>query len=86
MRAYAEQIQRHGWRSLREPDASSRRFWALAIGVMVEGFAMGRSPDEMAAEMLRVLGDQATTKAAGGALRLVGNGVTEESCEGESER
>jgi AcrR family transcriptional regulator len=85
MRAYAEQIERHGWKSLRDPDASSRRFWALAIGVMVEGFAMGRSPDEMAAEMLRVLGDQATTKAAGSGLRLVGSGLTDETCEGESE-
>src|SRR5215475_11556362 len=63
LRACAGQIERHGWRSLRDPDASSRRFWALAVGVMVEGFAMGRSPEEMAAEMLRVLGDQAATKA-----------------------
>src|SRR5215468_11037464 len=84
MRAYAEQIERRGWRSLRNPDASSRRFWALAIGVMVEGFAMGRSAEEMAAEMLRVLGDQATTKAVGSGLRLVGSGVTEETGEGES--
>ena len=83
MRAYAAQIERHGWRSLRDPDASSRRFWALAIGVMVEGFAMGRSPEEMAAEMLRVLGDQATTKATGSGLRLVGNGGSEETSEGE---
>jgi AcrR family transcriptional regulator len=90
MRAYAEQIARHSWRSLRDPDASSRRFWALAIGVMVEGFAMGRSPEEMAAEMLRVLGDQAAaktaTETAGSRLRLVGSGVTEEASEGESER
>ena len=35
--------RRHGWNSLRDPDASSRRFWAIAIGVMVEGHAMGRS-------------------------------------------
>ena len=82
MRAYAAQIERHGWRSLRDPDASSRRFWALAVGVMVEGFAMGRSPEEMSAEMLRVLGDQATTKSAGSALRLVGSGETPE---GESQ-
>jgi hypothetical protein len=87
MRAYAGQIERHGWRSLRDPDASSRRFWALAIGVMIEGFAMGRSSEELATEMLRVLGDQATTKTAGSTLRLVGNnGVTEETSEGESEK
>ncbi|MCW5704449.1 MAG: TetR family transcriptional regulator [Bradyrhizobium sp.] len=83
MRAYAGQIERHGWRSLRDPDASSRRFWAIAIGVMVEGYAMGRSPEELAAEMLRVLGDQATTKAAGQPFRIVG-GATEETSEGES--
>src|SRR6266508_2723350 len=56
MRAYAGQIERHGWKSLRDPDAISRRFWALAIGVMVEGHAMGRSAEEMCSEMLRVLG------------------------------
>jgi AcrR family transcriptional regulator len=85
-RAYAGQVERHGWRSLRDPDASSRRFWALAVGVMVEGYAMGRSPEELATEMLRVLGDQATTSAGGSRLRLVGSGVTEETSEGESEQ
>jgi AcrR family transcriptional regulator len=72
MRAFAGQIERHGWKSLRDPDASSRRFWALAIGVMVEGYAMGRSAEEMCAEMLRVLGDQATS-GDNTRLRLVGD-------------
>ena len=74
LRAYAGQIERHGWRSLRDPDTTSRRFWTIAIGVMVEGYAMGRSADELRDEMLRVLGDQATTIAAGDSarLRLVG--------------
>jgi AcrR family transcriptional regulator len=71
LRAYAGQIERHGWNTLRDPDATSRRFWALAIGVMVEGYAMGRSAEELTGEMLRVLGDQATAKPAG-RLRLVG--------------
>jgi AcrR family transcriptional regulator len=72
LRAYASKIERHGWRSLREPDATSRRFWALAIGVMVEGYAMGRAPDALCAEMLRVLGEQAATHASATArLRLV---------------
>ena len=62
MRAYAEP-DRAAWLALapRDPDASSRRFWAVAIGVMVEGHAMGRSAEELCTEMLRVLGDQATT-------------------------
>ncbi|MCA6113422.1 TetR family transcriptional regulator [Bradyrhizobium sp. WSM 1738] len=70
MRAYAAQIERHGWKSLRDPDVSSRRFWALAVGVMVEGYAMGRSAEDLSEEMLRVLGDQATTRQAGDTTRL----------------
>jgi AcrR family transcriptional regulator len=73
LRAYAEKIARHGWRTLRDPDATSRRFWALAIGVMVEGQAMGRSGDDLGAEMLRVLGEQATSTGDDSRLRLVGN-------------
>ena len=76
MRAYAGQIERHGWSSLRDPDATSRRFWAVAIGVVVEGYAIGRSAEELCSEMLRVLGQQATTKPASDSarLRLVGEG------------
>lgn len=71
-RAYASQVERHGWRSLRAPDESSRRFWAVAIGVILEGYAMGRSPDELCAEMLRVLGEQAKSNDDTARLRLVG--------------
>lgn len=85
MRAYAGQIERHGWSSLRDPDASSRRFWAVAIGVMVEGQAMGRSAEDLCSEMLRVLGDQATTRPAGDdtRLRLVGDASNTDSPDGE---
>ena len=73
-RAYASQVERHGWRSLRAPEESSRRFWAIAIGVIVEGFAMGRAADEMCSELLRALGAQATAASTddGARLRLVG--------------
>ncbi|MDA9412177.1 TetR/AcrR family transcriptional regulator C-terminal domain-containing protein [Bradyrhizobium sp. CCBAU 45384] len=70
-RAYAGQVARHGWRSLRAPDESSRRFWAVAIGVILEGYAMGRSPDALCAEMLRVLGEQAKSTGDTARLRLV---------------
>ncbi len=70
-RAYAGQVERHGWRSLRAPDESSRRFWAVAIGVVLEGYAMGRSPEELCAEILRVLGEQAKSTEDTGRLRLV---------------
>src|SRR3954463_9528914 len=75
LRAYSNQIERHGWSTLRDPDATSRRFWAVAIGVMVEGYAMGRSADELSSEMLRVLGDQAKAKSVSdsGRLRIGGN-------------
>ena len=88
LRAYSGQIERRGWNTLRDPDATSRRFWAVAIGVMVEGYAMGRSPDELCREMLRVLGEQATEKPAGDntRLRLVGDPdpVVSNSPEGET--
>ena len=88
MRAYAGQIERHGWKTLRDPDVSSRRFWAVAVGVMVEGHAMGRSADEMCSEMLRVLGDQATTKPADDStrLRLVGDRDASDSDTSDGER
>src|ERR1700741_659774 len=72
-RAYASQVERHGWRSLRAPEESSRRFWAVAIGVMVEGYAMGRSAEDLCGELLRVLGDQAKAPPAvdNARLRLV---------------
>jgi AcrR family transcriptional regulator len=77
MRAYANKIERHGWRTLREPAATSRRFWALAIGVMVEGYAMGRAPEVLCAELLGVLGDQAATQAGEAVrLRLIGESTT----------
>src|SRR6201995_252632 len=74
-RAYAGQVERHGWRSLRAPDESSRRFWAIAVGVIVEGYAMGRAAEEMCGELLRALGEQATSTPAedGARLRLVGD-------------
>ncbi|WP_027535224.1 TetR/AcrR family transcriptional regulator C-terminal domain-containing protein [Bradyrhizobium sp. WSM3983] len=70
-RAYAGQVARHRWRSLRAPDESSRRFWAVAIGIILEGYAMGRSPEVLCAEMLRVLGEQAKSAGDTARLRLV---------------
>lgn len=86
LRAYAGQIRRHRWRSLRDPDATSRRFWAVAIGVILEGYAMGRSPDQLREEMLRAIGEQAAAAPLGdGApLRLAGNPSTPISPEGET--
>ena len=85
-RAYASQIERHGWRTLRTPDESSRRFWAVAIGVILEGYAMGRSADELCGEMLRVLGEQAKTAGDNARLRLVAerDTATETTSDGET--
>ncbi len=87
LRAYAGQIERHGWRTLRDPAATSRRFWALAIGVILEGYAMGRSAEELCSEMLRVLGEQATAASSGDnrRLRLVGDPSTSTSTSRDEE-
>ncbi|MBR0757338.1 TetR family transcriptional regulator [Bradyrhizobium jicamae] len=83
-RAYAGQVERHGWRSLRAPEESSRRFWAVAIGVIVEGYAMGRAADEMCSELLRALGEQATSTTDNARLRLVGERANTTETDGET--
>jgi AcrR family transcriptional regulator len=83
-RAYASQVERHGWRSFRVPDESSRRFWAVAIGVIVEGYAMGRSPEELCGEMQRVLGEQAKPASDTARLRLIEDRDTSTPSDGES--
>lgn len=59
LRAYAAEMAARGWQSRLDPETSARRFWTIAIGVTLEGQAMGRSPADLAAEMLRLLGPQA---------------------------
>jgi hypothetical protein len=46
---------------LRAPEESSRRFWAVAVGVMIEGHAMGDRQRICAARCCACSGDQATT-------------------------
>jgi AcrR family transcriptional regulator len=74
LRAYAAEMAARGWRSRLDPDTSARRFWAIAIGVTLEGHAMGRSPDDLAAEMLRLIGQQADAPPASVKLKVVGAG------------
>jgi AcrR family transcriptional regulator len=70
LRAYAAEMIARGWHSRLDPETSARRFWAIAIGVTIEGQAMGRSSGDLAAEMLRLLGPQADV-TDGARLRLV---------------
>jgi AcrR family transcriptional regulator len=74
LRAYAAEMAARGWHSRLDPETSARRFWAIAIGVTLEGHAMGRSADASAAEMLRLLGPQADAPPGAARLRVVGAG------------
>src|SRR5947208_2015346 len=74
LRAYAAEMAARGWQSRLDPETSARRFWAIAIGVTLEGQAMGRSPKDLAAEMLRLLGPQADAPAAAARLSVVRSG------------
>jgi AcrR family transcriptional regulator len=71
VRAYAGQIKARGWRSRLDPATSARRFWAVALGVALEGHATGRASDELAAEMLRALDTQADPNPIESRLKLV---------------
>lgn len=71
-RAFAGEVQARGWRSRRDPAISARKFWTIAIGVTLEGHAMGRSPDDLVVEMVRLLETQADASVPGrAALRLI---------------
>jgi len=73
-RAYAGEMARRGWLTRRPADLSARRFWAIALGIALEGQATGRSAAEMSAAMREALGEMASAEPAGATappLRLV---------------
>ncbi|MFG3756925.1 TetR/AcrR family transcriptional regulator C-terminal domain-containing protein, partial [Klebsiella pneumoniae] len=71
-RAFAGEMQARGWRSRRDPATSAQKFWTIAVGVTLEGQAMGHTADDLAADMLRLLETQADAAAPGRVpLRLV---------------
>jgi AcrR family transcriptional regulator len=72
LRAYAAEMAARGWQTRLDPETSARRFWAIAIGVTLEGQAMGRAPEALAAEMLRLLGPQADASPGIARFKLVG--------------
>ncbi len=78
LRAYAGEMAANGWRSLLDPATTAQRFWAIALGVALEGQALGRSQEQMTAEMLRLLDRQADAAASKRTLRVVG-GATEKT-------
>src|SRR5258707_3501320 len=82
LRAYAAEMAARGWHSRLDPETSARRFWTIAIGVTLEGHAMGRSPENLAAEMLRLLGPQADAPAGAARLKIVGAGNSDNSSTG----
>ena len=71
LRAYAAEMAARGWRSRFDPATSARRFWAIAIGVTLEGHAMGRPPDALVDEMMRLLDAQADVPADSARPRLI---------------
>ena len=86
LRAYAAEMAARGWQSRLDPETSARRFWTIAIGVTVEGQAMGRSAGDLAAEMLRLLGPQADAPAEAARLRIVGTGNSDGASVGKEKQ
>src|SRR5262245_66445544 len=73
-RAHASQMTRHGWHAPHPSDVLARRFWTIALGVALEGYAVGRSGTAMSNAMREALGELAEARsaddAAAPALRL----------------
>jgi AcrR family transcriptional regulator len=61
VRAYASEMARHGWRTRDAPEVTFRRYWTLALGIALEGYATGRSRAAMADAMREALGEVAET-------------------------
>src|SRR3981189_1846387 len=74
LRAYAAEMAARGWHSRLDPETSARRFWAIAIGVTLEGHAMGRGAGTPSPEMSRLLGPQADAPPAAARLSVVRSG------------
>lgn len=62
-RAYASEMGRHGWHTRDAPDVTVRRYWTLALGIALEGYATGRSTAAMAEAMREALGEVAETRS-----------------------
>jgi AcrR family transcriptional regulator len=58
-RAFQGELSRRGWRAYNAPLVTSRKFWAIALGIALEGQGMGRSAAEMSAAMRNALGEMA---------------------------
>lgn len=59
VRAYAGEVARHGWVSRHDPAVTAKRFWTIAIGLTVEGQAIGRSAEQQITTMLDQIERQA---------------------------
>jgi hypothetical protein len=74
-RAYGREMARHRWHTHHAPDVTARRFWTVALGIALEGHAMGRSVVAMGEAMREALGELAQARparpAAAPALRVV---------------
>src|SRR6202790_4549684 len=81
LRAYAAEMAARGWHPRLDPDTSARRFWAIAIGVTLEGHAMGRAPEQLATETLRLTGTQPDRPPGAARLKIVGAGNSDSSSE-----
>ena len=74
-RAHAGQMARHEWHAPQPSDVLARRFWTIALGVALEGYAVGRSVAAMSNAMREALGELAEARSPGAtaarALHLV---------------
>jgi AcrR family transcriptional regulator len=73
-RAHSEKMARHGWHTRHPSDVLARRFWTIALGTALEGYAIGRSATAMSKAMreaLGVLGEVRPAESAPPMLQLV---------------
>jgi hypothetical protein len=57
-------MARHRWHTHHAPDVTARKFWAIALGIALEGHATGRSVAAMSEAMREALGELAEVRPA----------------------
>ena len=68
-RAYADTRARRGWPVADDPAVRARRFWALALGVVLRDAAMGTATADSTKEILELLRDEWHVPPAAAARR-----------------
>lgn len=60
--AFDAEMKKRDWRPVYSPEETAKRFWAISLGIALEGHGLGKSSKEMSSSMKGILGEMAKEK------------------------